>query len=78
MSVTLDHIFSITIALIGGVIWLKWGYQKVFLLGAGIACVNFIAALFMKMPTIKKFDKSVVVISDKEIEPKSVIVGNAK
>jgi len=42
MAITLDHIFSITVALTGGIIWAKWGYQKVFLLGAGIAVVNLI------------------------------------
>ncbi len=45
MGVTIDHIFSITVALIGGLIWVTWGYQFVFLLGAAIACVNFFSAL---------------------------------
>ena len=48
MSVSLDHIFSISIALLGGVVWAKWGYQTVFLFGAGIAVVNLISALFIK------------------------------
>jgi predicted MFS family arabinose efflux permease len=51
MSVSLDHIFSISIALLGGVIWSKWGYQVVFLFGAGIAVVNLVSALFIKIPT---------------------------
>jgi len=49
-SVTLDHIFSISIALIGGVIWNVYGFQYVFLLGVGIAILNFIAALRIRMP----------------------------
>ena len=49
MAITLDHIFSITVALTGGIIWAKWGYQKVFLLGAGIAVVNLISVQFIRI-----------------------------
>ena len=45
MGVSIDHIFSISVALLGGFIWIKWGYQYVFLLGAMIAVVNFFSAL---------------------------------
>ncbi len=45
MGVTIDHVFSIAVALLGGLIWVNWGYQYVFLLGAAIACVNFFSAL---------------------------------
>jgi predicted MFS family arabinose efflux permease len=48
MGVSLDHIFSITVAVSGGFIWFKWGYQYVFLLGAIIAVVNFFSALQIK------------------------------
>ena len=44
-AVTIDHIFSITAALVGGAIWSTFGYQYVFLLGMGIAVVNFFTAL---------------------------------
>ncbi len=44
MGVTIDHIFSISIALVSGVIWEKVGYQYVFLLGAGIALANLFSA----------------------------------
>lgn len=50
MSVSMDHMFSITIALLGGVIWKLWGYQMVFLFGAGIAVVNCISAFFIRIP----------------------------
>jgi predicted MFS family arabinose efflux permease len=50
MAITLDHIFSITVALTGGIIWARWGYQKVFLLGAGIAVVNLISVQFIRIP----------------------------
>ena len=45
MGVTIDHFFSISVAIFGGLIWIKWGYQYVFLLGAIIAVINFFSAL---------------------------------
>ena len=53
-SITLDHLFSIGIALLGGVIWNRFGYQYVFLMGVAIAAANFVAALRIRLPaTIK-------------------------
>ena len=49
-SVTIDHTFSIVIALLAGVIWNVFGYQYVFLLGVGIAVLNFFAALRIRLP----------------------------
>ncbi len=49
-STSIDHIFSISTALISGVIWDAWGYQYVFLLGAGIAFANLISTLFIRLP----------------------------
>jgi predicted MFS family arabinose efflux permease len=44
MGLTIDHIFSISIALVSGLLWVNLGYQYVFLLGAVIAVVNFFSA----------------------------------
>lgn len=55
MAVTLDHIFSISIALLGGLVWAKWGYQTVFLCGAGIAMVNLVSTMFIKVPMKGKY-----------------------
>ena len=49
-SVTIDHIFPITIALVGGTIWSVFGFQYVFLMGAAIALLNFAAALRIRIP----------------------------
>ena len=49
-GVTIDHVFSLTIALIGGVIWSMYGFQYVFLLGILIAILEFIAASFVRVP----------------------------
>lgn len=46
-GLTIDHIFSITVALVGGVIWNRFGFQYVFVLGILIAILNFIAAGFV-------------------------------
>jgi len=49
-SVTIDHIFSISVALLGGLIWNAFGFQYVFALGAAIAAVNFFAAMQVRIP----------------------------
>ena len=49
-SVTLDHLFSIIVALIGGAIWNAFGFQYVFLMGVVIAAANFLAALKVRIP----------------------------
>ncbi len=50
-GITIDHIFSISIALIGGEIWNALGYQYVFLLGVFIAVLNFFVALRVRVPS---------------------------
>ncbi len=52
-SVTLDHVFSILVALIGGAIWNRFGFQYVFLLGVLIAAANFAAAMKIKIPSFE-------------------------
>jgi predicted MFS family arabinose efflux permease len=49
MGISIDHIFSITIALLSGYIWKAFGYQYVFLLGAIIAVVNLYSASRIKI-----------------------------
>ncbi|MCX6905349.1 MAG: MFS transporter [Verrucomicrobia bacterium] len=44
-GITIDHVFSISVALVGGVLWNTCGYQYVFLLGVVIALVNLVVAL---------------------------------
>jgi predicted MFS family arabinose efflux permease len=53
MGVSIDHIFSIFIAILGGFVWIKWGYQYIFLLGAIIAVINFFSALQIKTKSRK-------------------------
>jgi predicted MFS family arabinose efflux permease len=49
-GVTIDHIFSISVALLGGVIWNAFGFQYVFLMGVFIALSNFITVLQIHIP----------------------------
>jgi len=49
-GVTIDHLFSIIVALVGGVIWNQFGFQYVFLLGVFIAILNFFAVLQIRTP----------------------------
>jgi predicted MFS family arabinose efflux permease len=49
VAVTIDHVFSISIAIIGGIIWNSFGYQYVFLMGVAIAVINWIAASRIKL-----------------------------
>jgi predicted MFS family arabinose efflux permease len=49
-AVSIDHAFSIAIALLGGVIWKAIGYEYIFLLGAVIALVNLFFALQIAVP----------------------------
>jgi predicted MFS family arabinose efflux permease len=50
MAVSIDHVFSITAALVGGLIWSALGFQYVFLMGTLIAVLNLIAALQVRIP----------------------------
>jgi predicted MFS family arabinose efflux permease len=50
MGVTIDHFFSIAIAIISGLVWTKLGYQYVFIIGAFIALMNLISAIIMRQP----------------------------
>lgn len=49
-SVTIDHAFSITVALLGGLIWNVFGFQYVFLLGVFIALTNLLVAWQVRVP----------------------------
>lgn len=50
LAISIDHVFSITIALFGGIIWNAIGYQAVFLIGALIAVINLLSVRCIKTP----------------------------
>lgn len=52
LSVSIDHIFSISTALLGGVIWNAYGFQSVFLMGVFVALANLLATLQIRLPRL--------------------------
>ncbi len=51
-AVSIDHVFSISVALLGGVIWNNFGFQYVFLMGMVIAVINFFVARKIQLPGV--------------------------
>lgn len=49
MGISIDHVFSIAVALAAGAVWDAFGYRWVFLLGAGIALANLAATRAVKL-----------------------------
>lgn len=49
-ATSIDHVFSISMAVVGGFLWKALGYQAVFVLGACIALVNVFSALRVVVP----------------------------
>ena len=62
-SITIDHVFSISIALLGGVIWNQFGFQYVFLMGVLIAVINFFATMRIKIPA----QKNVTILAEESV-----------
>ena len=52
-GVTIDHIFSISAAILGGIIWNVYGFQYVFLFGALLAAINFLVAGRVRVPHVE-------------------------
>ncbi|HSQ41487.1 MAG TPA: MFS transporter [Fibrobacteraceae bacterium] len=50
MAVSIDHVFSIAIALLGGVLWRHFGFQSVFIAGIGIALLNWLVVQGIQDP----------------------------
>lgn len=50
MGVSIDHVFSISVALIGGLLWQTLNYQVIFILGAGIALLSLFSSMRLRIP----------------------------
>ena len=50
LGVTIDHTISMSIPTLGGLIWIFYGYQYVFIGAAGVALLTLIAAGFIRVP----------------------------
>ena len=48
MGVTMNHIAAVGAPLVGGLIWMKLGYEIIFLSGGAIAFITLIVTQWMK------------------------------
>ena len=48
----MNHIAAVGAPLIGGLVWMKLGYEIIFLSGAAIAFVTLIVTQWMKTPPL--------------------------
>lgn len=48
LGVTIDHVFSMTTPLLGGLLWIKFGYSSVFLATISVAIATYLVAARMK------------------------------
>jgi predicted MFS family arabinose efflux permease len=50
MGISMDHMVSMVVPWLGGLVWTLFGYEMVFVLGACIALANLLATRFIKLP----------------------------
>jgi predicted MFS family arabinose efflux permease len=50
LGVTMDHLVSMTVPFLGGLLWYSFGYQYVFIAAAVIAIMSLILALLISVP----------------------------
>ena len=48
LGLSIDHVFAISIAMLGGLMWNTLGYKFVFIMGAFISLLNYFAARRIK------------------------------
>ncbi len=48
LGLSIDHVFAISIAMLGGLMWNRLGYKFVFIMGAFISLLNYFAARRIK------------------------------
>ncbi len=50
LSVSLDHVVSMSVPSLGGWLWIRYGYPTVFVAGAGIALITLLVASRVRLP----------------------------
>jgi predicted MFS family arabinose efflux permease len=55
LSVSLDHIVSMSVPSLGGWLWVTYGYPSVFVAGAAIAAINLVVASQVRVPRSAEF-----------------------
>ena len=51
MGVTINHIVSMSIPSLGGIMWMKLGHQSVFIAAAAVALLMLLVTRMIKIPT---------------------------
>ena len=52
MGVTMNHIAAVTSPLIGGLIWMKFGYQIIFISGAAFALISLVFTQWLRVQPV--------------------------
>ena len=50
LGVSINHAVSMSIPLLGGLAWIKYGHSAVFLGAAGVAAVMFVFSTLVRIP----------------------------
>ncbi|OHD36381.1 MAG: hypothetical protein A2015_04225 [Spirochaetes bacterium GWF1_31_7] len=50
LGISMDHVVSMTIPFLGGLLWNAYGFSTVFIAASLIAVISFIAAFFIRVP----------------------------
>ena len=56
LGISMDHLVSISSAILGGIVWEAWGPQYVFFLAAALSIANLIVAKLAVIPAPEKCD----------------------
>ncbi len=57
LGITMDHVVSMTLPALGGILWLAHGYQSVFVAASAIAVLSLVAGLAVKVPVDSLVEK---------------------
>lgn len=52
MGVTMNHIAAVTSPLIGGLVWMKFGYQIIFISGAAFALISLVFTQWLRVQPV--------------------------
>ncbi len=58
LGITIDHVVAMTLPVLSGFIWERYGHQYVFLLAAAIAVAGFFICLRIRIPQTAEADAS--------------------
>lgn len=64
LGVTLDHVISMSIPILGGATWVIWGFEYVFAGAAGLAVLSVFVASFVRVPRVPL--RTPIVVTEEE------------